>query len=644
MNLSDLSIKKKLIGGTIFIVLITSFLVSSVAYVFMRTTLIKKFQAQAETAAQTFMATRNVIKQKVTTYADMLSRRTDIADAAGKKDTPSLERLMVAEYKALHERDNTIKALEITDDKGIVIMRGHNPQKKGDDKSKMYMIHNALAGNPSSGFDVSPTSGDMGFEAVYPLRSGGRVVGTLKVSSYLKEDTANYLKNIANVDVIFFSGNKANVSTLKDASDLTLSDEMIGKLKPSEAIHDTIKIKGQNYNISYIPTIDPKGKTRGAMAGLISHKDLEKNLSVLALMLFIAAVGCSVLLIVPATMIVKRIVNHLLLIVDGIDKVAEGDLRISIAHYKGKDEIGMLSRKTNKLIESFSGIINNLLTASNNVISSVDILRALSQKTADGAKEQAVQAHQIATAAEEMSQTITDIAKNAAVAAETSEDAMKTAYKGKEVSDGAVATVNNVYKSTVELATMVEKLNNRATEIGDIVTVIKDIADQTNLLALNAAIEAARAEEQGRGFAVVADEVRKLAERTIKATVEISDKIGAIQSESVQTAHSMTEASDEVTKATEYIRQVGDSLNHIVESVIKVKDQITQIATAVDQQSAAAEQVAKSIDRTQSISKEVEKMSYDTMHEVNNLAKLSEELRNSTSGFKTKGSELMILP
>jgi methyl-accepting chemotaxis protein len=162
-------------------------------------------------------------------------------------------------------------------------------------------------------------------------------------------------------------------------------------------------------------------------------------------------------------------------------------------------------------------------------------------------------------------------------------------------------------------------------------------------LALNAAIEAARAGEQGRGFAVVADEVRKLAERTVKATTEITDKISTVQSESEQTMKSMEEASGEVTKATDYIRQVGDSLNHIVVAVQKVRDQITQIATAVDEQSAASEEVAKNIEKTSAISKDMERMADDVMHRVNALTKTSEELRNSTTGFKTKGSELMIL-
>jgi hypothetical protein len=86
-------------------------------------------------------------------------------------------------------------------------------------------------------------------------------------------------------------------------------------------------------------------------------------------------------------------------------------------------------------------------------------------------------------------------------------------------------------EKTVETASSVDHLNQRTSEIGGIVKLIKEIADQTNLLALNAAIEAARAGEQGRGFAVVADEVRKLAERTSTATSEIGQLVSAIQKE-----------------------------------------------------------------------------------------------------------------
>ena len=120
----------------------------------------------------------------------------------------------------------------------------------------------------------------------------------------------------------------------------------------------------------------------------------------------------------------------------------------------------------------------------------------------------------------------------------------------------------------------VEGLNASTEKIGSILALIKEIADQTNLLALNAAIEAARAGEAGRGFAVVADEVRKLAERTTKATNDISGLIGNIKNDTLRAKDCMSDLSGQADDfgqqgiaATEHIEEIL-SLSNKMEAVI----------------------------------------------------------------------------
>ncbi|MFA6121516.1 MAG: methyl-accepting chemotaxis protein [Sideroxydans sp.] len=139
-------------------------------------------------------------------------------------------------------------------------------------------------------------------------------------------------------------------------------------------------------------------------------------------------------------------------------------------------------------------------------------------------------------------------------------EAADVSVKNREAVMSIAGSLEALSGDTLQTSKNVQGLTERAAQIGSIVQLIKEIADQTNLLALNAAIEAARAGEQGRGFAVVADEVRKLAERTAKATSEISIIVNAIQSE---TNTAKTQMEDWAAKSQVFSKDVSNVMENM---------------------------------------------------------------------------------
>lgn len=276
------------------------------------------------------------------------------------------------------------------------------------------------------------------------------------------------------------------------------------------------------------------------------------------------------------------------------DRLAEGDLTVTI-NITSNDEIGLLAESSRKVVASMRDVLTRVSDTSSQVASASHQLQSTAEQIATGAEEVAAQTSTVATASEEMAATSSDIARNCSMAADSSKETSASATRGSAVVQETINGMIRIAERVKQSAKTVENLGARSEQIGQIVGTIEDIADQTNLLALNAAIEAARAGEQGRGFAVVADEVRALAERTTRATKEISDMIKTIQSETKAAVRAMEEGVDEVDKGTASSERSGQALEEILFQINEVTMQINQIATAAEEQTATTGEITSNV-------------------------------------------------
>jgi len=181
-------------------------------------------------------------------------------------------------------------------------------------------------------------------------------------------------------------------------------------------------------------------------------------------------------------------------------------------------------------------------------------LEASAGSMAATTEETNAQASTVATASGELKSSIAEISQQVSQSNNFAQNALEEAQRSGELIQG---------------------LSDAAQKIGNVVKIIQDIAEQTNLLALNATIEAARAGDAGKGFSVVASEVKELANQTAKATDEIAQQIGEIQS------------------ATETSVEGIESINKIIEEMAQIS---ATVASAVEEQSAATDQVAQNIE------------------------------------------------
>ncbi len=439
--------------------------------------------------------------------------------------------------------------------------------------------------------------------------SGELVKGDTEVYVILKEQL-EALTDKTGIAYSVIYGNVRYITTVGDRETsislegTTVSDE-VSKVVLEDGedyLAENIELAGEKWYTYYTPLKNSDGTIIGMIyAGNTTTEVLESIaqtttlMGVVALLFAIVFSGVGYYAVRVSTKAMDDIVA-------GLEKLAEGDLNISIQEstLKRKDEIGTIAESTLTLKKELEDVISSSLELSHMVTTSGDHLASSAATATEvsgqvtvavedisrGSVAQAENVEDSVGNTEQMGNSIDDISESVGDLSSSAEEMMLATNRTVEALEQLMAQNKSVMISMGEIDQQIQATNRAVREIADATNIIKDISNQTNLLSLNASIEAARAGEAGRGFGVVATEISILADQSRDAAATISEIIETLVGESqksVETILKLNEGFNVQNNQIQSTKKDMDGMVHNVQSVEEDTQNITEKVRLLEQ-------------------------------------------------------------
>jgi methyl-accepting chemotaxis protein len=285
----------------------------------------------------------------------------------------------------------------------------------------------------------------------------------------------------------------------------------------------------------------------------------------------------------------ERMRRSLSLMAAAAEKIAAGDLRVSIEPQSPSDALGnAFVRMTQNLRRQIGGMVEGaavLGSAASEIVASTAQLASSSSESAAAVSE-------TTTTVEEIRQTAQLASAKAKAVSDSAQKAAQVSQSGRKSADDVAGGMSRIRAQMEAIAESMMRLSEQGQTIGQIIATVEDLSAQSNLLAVNAAIEAAKAGDQGKGFSVVAQEVKSLAEQSRQATDRVRTILGDIQKATTAAVMATEQGGKAVEAGAKQSELAGESIGALAGSVNEAAHAATQIAASSQQQLVGMDQVA----------------------------------------------------
>jgi methyl-accepting chemotaxis protein len=408
-----------------------------------------------------------------------------------------------------------------------------------------------------------------------------------------------------------------------------------------------------------------QAKTRIAQA--------EKNARTL-LFIFVIVGALALLLSAGMALFLSRIIaKPLNEIKITAERIAAGDLSVTVVADERRDEIGALTRtfsgmtrylremadvagqiaarnlnvsvkpqsEGDVLGNAFAAMIRNLQEVMKEIqksatvlASSVSEILATTNQVASGMTETAASVNETTATVEEVKQTALLSSEKSKGVSESAQNSVHVARQGNAAVTETVEGINHIRGLMESVADSIVKLSEQTQAIGEIITTVNDLAQQSNLLSVNAAIEASKAGEQGKGFTVVAQEIKSLADQSKQATEQVRTILGDIQKATGAAVMAAEQVSKAVDNGVKQSNEAGESIRKLSESITEAAQTSMQIAASSQQQLTGMEQVALAMENIKQATQQNVAGTRQAEQAAHNLNELGQKLKEMVECYR----------